>query len=155
MWHICRGGACPSRRLSKNLYHYQKWAFSVARSAGFASCKTFGKQPKHPCFGRSPKRGEGGSPSNIAPFPGKGVFGKDAEIRTHQALHEAKPIECPKGDRDNKSEVYFKNRLFLQAENRLLNKAVLRIMQGDALDTDLILCYIIDTKRGKRQTVAP
>ena len=38
----------------------------------------------------------------------------DAEIRTHQALHEAKPSECPKGDRDNKSEVYFKNRLFLQ-----------------------------------------
>ena len=77
----------------------------------------------------------GGSPSNIAParMPGvyaqrlctmqsqpsihslsrgKGVFGKDAEIRTHQALHDAKPSECPKGDRDNKSEVYFKNRLF-------------------------------------------
>ena len=35
-----------------------------------------------------------------APFRGKGVFGKDAEIRTHQALHEAKPTECPKGDRD-------------------------------------------------------
>ena len=35
-----------------------------------------------------------------APFPGKGVFGKDAEIRTHQALHEAKPSECPNGDRD-------------------------------------------------------
>ena len=34
------------------------------------------------------------------PFTGKGVFGKDAEIRTHQALHEAKPSECPKGDRD-------------------------------------------------------
>jgi len=35
------------------------------------------------------------------PFtPEKGVFGKDAEIRTHQALHEAKPSECPKGDRD-------------------------------------------------------
>ena len=49
-----------------------------------------------------------------APFRGKGVFGKDAEIRTHQALHEAKPIECPKGDRDNKSELYFKNILFLQ-----------------------------------------
>jgi len=47
---------------------------------------------------------------------GKGVFGKDAEIRTQQALHDAKPSECPKGDRDNKSEVYFKNRLFLQAE---------------------------------------
>ena len=50
---------------------------------------------------------------------GKGVFGKDAEIRTHQALHEAKPIECPKGDRDNKSEVYFKNRLFLQTKRAL------------------------------------
>ena len=46
------------------------------------------------------------------PFMGKGVFGKDAEIRTHPALHEAKPSECPKGDRDNKSEVYFKNILF-------------------------------------------
>ena len=42
----------------------------------------------------------GGSPSNIAPSHGKGAFGKDAEIRTHQALHEAKPTECPKGDRD-------------------------------------------------------
>ena len=111
---------------------------SVACSAGFASCKTFGKQPKHPCFGAKPPYrssaicatascsgfvwltasilawSRGGSPSNTAPFLGKGVFGKDAEIRTHQALHEAKPIECPKGDRDNKSEVYFKNRLFLQ-----------------------------------------
>ena len=53
-----------------------------------------------------------------APSRGEGVFGKDAEIRTHQALHEAKPIECPKGDRDNKSEVYFKNILFLQTEGR-------------------------------------
>ena len=47
-----------------------------------------------------PTGSRGGSPSNIAPFPGKGVFGKDAEIRTHQALHEAKPSECPKGDMD-------------------------------------------------------
>ena len=47
---------------------------------------------------------------------GKGVFGKDAEIRTHRALQDAKPSECPKGDRDNKSEVYIKNRLFLQVE---------------------------------------
>ena len=60
-------------RLSKNLYRYQKWVFSVARSAGFASCKTFGKQPKHPCFERSPKRGEGGSPT-FSPFPrGRGL----------------------------------------------------------------------------------
>ena len=29
---------------------------------------------------------------------------------------DAKPSECPKGDRDNKSEVYFKNKLFQQTE---------------------------------------
>ena len=34
------------------------------------------------------------------PFTGKGAFGKDAEIRTHQALHDAKLSECPNGDRD-------------------------------------------------------
>ena len=109
---------------------------SVACFVGFASCKTFNKQPKRPCFGQSPRTGRqpfvplhhatalfgclyaslhngfvrltacilagsrGGSPSNIAPFQGKGAFGKDAEIRTHQALHEAKSTECPKGDRD-------------------------------------------------------
>ena len=43
-----------------------------------------------------------------APSRGEGVFGKDAEIRTHQALHEAKPSECPKGDRDSKLEADFK-----------------------------------------------
>ena len=64
-----------------------------------ASCKTFGKQPKHPCFGAKPPYrssaicatascsgfvwltasilawSRGGSPSNIAPFPEKGVWG--------------------------------------------------------------------------------
>ena len=40
-------------------------------------------------------------PSIHSPSPrGEGVIGKDAEIRTHRALHEAKPSECPKGDRD-------------------------------------------------------
>ena len=59
------------------------------------------------------------------PFTGeRGQFGMDAEIRTHQALHEAKPSECPKGDRDNKSEVCFKNILFLQAETRRLCRRV-------------------------------
>ena len=49
---------------------------------------------------------------------GEGVwgFGKDAEIERPKALQEAKPSECPKGDRDNKSEVYFKNRFFQQTE---------------------------------------
>ena len=45
--------------------------------------------------------------------------GTDAGRVCTRALHEAKPIECPKGDRDNKSEVYFKNRLFLQTEKSL------------------------------------
>ena len=30
--------------------------FGVACSVGFASCKTFGKQPKHPCFDIAPMR---------------------------------------------------------------------------------------------------
>ena len=129
---------------------------SVACSAGFASCKTFGKQPKHPCFGAEPPYRSsaicatascsgfvwltasilawtrGGSPTlspgtdagRVCPnalckdaykwsnkvgagrtdnkrprlhrcranqaytalHHGEGVFGKDAEIRTHQAL---------------------------------------------------------------------
>ena len=43
------------------------------------------------------------------PFTGeRGQFGMDAEIRTHQALHEAKPSECPKGNRDIKLEADFK-----------------------------------------------
>ena len=57
-------------RLSKNLYRYQKWVFSVACSAGFASCKTFGKQPKHPCFGRSPKVGRRDASPRIHPRHG-------------------------------------------------------------------------------------
>ena len=50
---------------------------------------------------------------------GEGVwgFGKDAEIRTRRALHEAKPSECPKGDRGSELEVCFKNILFLQTES--------------------------------------
>ena len=115
-------------------------------------------------MGRSPKRGEGGSPTlspgtdagRVCPnalckdaykwlnkvgagrtdnkrprlhrcranqaytafHRGEGVwgFGKDAEIRTRRALHEAKPSECPKGDRGSELEVCFKNILFLQTE---------------------------------------
>ena len=40
------------------------------------------------------------------PFPEKVVFGKDAEIRTRRALHEAKPSECPKGDRDRELALF-------------------------------------------------
>ena len=67
-------------------------------------------------LGVAPRRVAGTPVPVFTPFPGeRGQFGMDAEIRTHQALHEAKPSECPKGDRDNKSEVDFKNRLFLQS----------------------------------------
>ena len=47
----------------------------------------------------------------------KGAFGKDAEIRTRRALHEAKPSECPKGDRDCKRAPFYKNRLLLIVVN--------------------------------------
>ena len=66
-------------------------------------------------LGRSPKRGEGGSPT-FSP-------GTDAGRVCTRALHDAKPTkhtqpftgERGQGDRDNKSEVNFKNRLFLQS----------------------------------------
>ena len=107
-------------RLSKKLHNFKKWVFSVACYVGFASCKTFGKQPKRPCFGRSPKRGEGGSPT-LSP-------GTDAGRVCTRALHDAKPTkhtqpftgERGQGDRDNKSEVNFKNRLFLQSDRLTL-----------------------------------
>ena len=56
-------------------------------------------------------------PSIHSLSPGKGVFGKDAEIRTRRALHEAKPSECPKGDRDCKRAPFYKNRLLLIVVN--------------------------------------
>ena len=66
--------------------------------------------------GRSPRQGLGAVAPVKSPFPGeRGQFGKDAEIRTHQALQDAKPSECPKGDRGSELEVCFKNILFLQS----------------------------------------
>ncbi len=46
---------------------------------------------------------------------------QDAPTTNDHDCREAKPSECPKGDRDNKSEVYFKNRLFQQTEFIYLN----------------------------------
>ena len=67
-------------------------------------------------LGHSPKRGEGGSPT-LSP-------GMDAGRVCPKALHDAEPTKHTQpfprgkgfGDRDNKSELYFKNILFLQAE---------------------------------------
>ena len=56
----------------------------IACSVGFASCKTFGKQPKHPCFGAKPPTGSrGGSPSNIAPARMPGVYAQRLYARMH------------------------------------------------------------------------
>ena len=40
--------------LSINLLFIENGVSLIACSVGFASCKTFGKQPKHPCFGAKP-----------------------------------------------------------------------------------------------------
>ena len=68
--------------------------FNVACYVGFASCKTFGKQPKRPCFGRSPKQVAGTAVPVFSPFPGKGGRG----IGIENLLY------------------FIKNRFFLQAE---------------------------------------
>ena len=44
---------------------------------------------------------------------------QDVPTTNDHDCRDAKPSECPKGDRDNKSEVYFKNRLFLSYKQKL------------------------------------
>jgi len=54
-------------------------------------------------LGRSPPTGSrGGSPCNIAPSHGEGVwgFGKDAEIERPKALQDAKPTKRSYRDRE-------------------------------------------------------
>ena len=101
-------GVAPMRVVSR-------WCRCVVQRLCATDCK-------HPCLVRA-------AAPHSAPSRGEGVFGKDAEIRTHQALHEAKPSECPKGDRDNKSEVNYKNSLSLQTKRpHLITGAVLLIL---------------------------
>ena len=85
-------GVAPMRVVSR-------WCRCVVQRLCATDCK-------RPCLVRAVA-------PHSAPFPGKGVFGKDAEIRTRRALHEAKPSECPKGDRDCKRAPFYKNRLLL------------------------------------------
>ena len=60
-------------------------------------------------LGVAPRRVAGTPVPVFTPFPGeRGQFGKDAEIRTHKALHDAKPSKCPKVDRDIKSALRYK-----------------------------------------------
>ena len=94
--------------------------FSVACYVGFASFKTFGKQPKRPCFGRSPKRGEGGSPT-LSP-------GTDAGRVCPKALHDAEPTKHTQpftegkgfGVRVREFAIFLKNKLFLQAKATMI-----------------------------------
>ena len=65
--------------------------------------KFFCKHSKRPCFGAKPPAGtRGGSPSNIAPSHGEGVwgFGKDADIERPKALQDAKPTKRSYRDRE-------------------------------------------------------
>ena len=94
-----RGGEYPPRSLPKNLYIFENGVWGVAPSGVRAAAphsapaRMPGVYAQRLCTMQS-------QPSIHSLSRGKGVFGKDAEIRTHQALHEAKPTECPKGDRD-------------------------------------------------------
>ena len=65
-------------------------------------------------LGRSPKQGEGGSPT-LSPFPrGRGLgIGKDAEIERPKALQDAKHTK--RSYRDREFALSYKKRLFLQA----------------------------------------
>ena len=128
-------------RLSKNLLIIKNWVSLIACSVGFASCKTFGKQPKHPCFGAKPPTGtRGGSPSNIAPARMPGVYAQRlCTMQSQQSIHSPSPrgrglgfrqgcrYRTPKGFARTQSPQsvlkgienllhFYKNGLFLQAE---------------------------------------
>ena len=89
---------------------------SVACFVGFASCKTFGKQPKRPCFGAKPPYrssaicatascsgfvrltasilawSRGGSPSNIAPARMPGVYAaRLCRTQSQPSIHSPSP----------------------------------------------------------------
>ena len=90
-------------RLWKNLYRYQKMGLRGVAPVQVVShlCHRIvqwlcAADCKHPCLVW------GGSPSNIAPSHGEGVwgFGKDAEIEHPKALQDAKPTKRSYRDRE-------------------------------------------------------
>ena len=101
--------------IEKTIY-FLKWVFSVACYVGFASCKTFGKQPKRPCFGAKPPYRSsaicvtascsdfmwltasvhawtrGGSPSNISPARMPGVYAtRLCRTQSQPSIHSPSP----------------------------------------------------------------
>ena len=103
-WGACGiGGAGKSDKVitegaSKALPERCKQKNPPFENSGFRPSKDL-HNFKNRVWGVAPSGVRAAAPHS-APSHGEGVFGKDAEIRTHQALHEAKPSECPKGDRD-------------------------------------------------------
>ena len=113
----------PAQSVEKPIYFFEKWGLGRSPKWGEGGSPTLSPGtdagrvcPKALCkdaYKCSDKVGAGRTDNKrprlhrcranqayTAFHPGEGVFGKDAEIRTHRALHEAKPSECPKGDRD-------------------------------------------------------
>ncbi len=131
-----------SKRLQaveKPLVNIKNGVSSVACSAGFASCKTFGKQPKHPCFGAKPPYrssaicatascsgfvwltasilawSRGGSPT-FSPARTPGVYAQRlCTMQSQQSIHSLSPRERGLGIGIENSHYLIKNRLFLQA----------------------------------------
>ena len=63
----------------------------VACSVGFASCKTFGKQPKHPCFGVAPSRVRAAAPHS-APARMPGVYAQGlCKTQSQPSIHSLSP----------------------------------------------------------------
>ena len=114
---------------------------SVACFVGFASCKTFGKQPKRPCFGAKPPYrssaicatascsgfvrltasilawSRGGSPSNIAPARMPGVYAaRLCRTQSQPSIHSPSPRGRGLGLGLENLLYLYKNRLFLQAD---------------------------------------
>ena len=93
------------------------WVSLIACSVGFASCKTFGKQPKHPCFGAEPPYR---SSAICATASCSGFVWLTASILAWSGA--VAPVKSPfpgergQGDRGSELEVCFKNILFLQTE---------------------------------------
>ena len=81
-----------------------------------SDCRKTSIVVKNGVEGRSPQQGLGAVAPHSAPARTPGVYAQRlCTMQSQQSIHS---LSRGKGfgDRDNKSEVYFKNRLFLQAD---------------------------------------
>ena len=81
-------GGSPTKRCLKSVekpLSLSKMGFGVACSAGFASCKTFGKQPKRPCLVRA-------AAPHSAPARMPGVYAQRlCTMQSQQSIHSPSP----------------------------------------------------------------